>query len=73
MKQLEAKPLITSEWDRWAQARSINPNKARARDAFQFFLELQDAQSPLLDFKPRGRDKWQIVHAWLLSENRVSN
>jgi hypothetical protein len=73
MKQQEAKPLIIREWDLWIQTQSINSRKASARDSFKFFLELQQARSPLLDFQPRGRDKWQIVHAWLLSEGRVSN
>jgi hypothetical protein len=73
MKQQEAKPLIIREWDLWIQTQSINSRKASARDSFKFFLELQEARFPLLDFQPRGRDKWQIVHAWLLSEGRVSN
>jgi hypothetical protein len=72
MKQREAMPLIVQEWDRWVQTQSINPKRGSARDSFKFFLELQDARSPLLDFQPRGRDKWRIVHAWLVSEGRVS-
>jgi hypothetical protein len=73
MKQQDVKPLIIAEWDRWVQAQSINPKRASARDSFKFFLELKEARSPLLDFQPRGRDKWQIVHGWLLSAGRVSN
>jgi hypothetical protein len=73
MKQRDVRPLIIWEWDRWVQTQSIHPRKARALDSFKFFLELQDARSPLLDFQPRGRDKWQIVHGWLLSEGRVSD
>lgn len=73
MKQQVVKPLVICEWDRWVQTQSINPKKASARDSFKFFLELQEAQSPLLEFQPRGRDKWQIVHAWLLSEGRLLN
>jgi len=71
MKHAEAKRLIATEWDRWVQAQSINPREASARDSFKFFIELQEAGSPLLDFQTRGRDKWQIVHAWLLSDRRV--
>ncbi len=71
MKHTEAKRLIATEWDRWVQAQSINPREASARDSFKFFIELQEAGSPLLDFQTRGRDKWQIVHAWLLSDRRV--
>lgn len=73
MKQRDVRPLIIWEWDRWVQTQPIHPRKARGRDSFKFFLELQDARSPLLDFQPRGRDKWQIVHGWLLSEGRVSD
>jgi hypothetical protein len=72
MKHAEAKRLIAAEWDRWVQAQSIHPKRASARDCFKFFLELQDARSPLLDFQTRGRDKWQIVHAWLLGDRRVT-
>jgi hypothetical protein len=72
-KQQVVKPLIIWEWDRWAQAQSINPRRPSVRDSFKFFLELQAARSPLLDFQPRGGDKWQIVHGWLLCEAREVN
>ena len=72
MKQKDVKPLVIREWDRWVQTQSIDPTAASARDSFKFFLELQEARSPLLDFQPRGRDKWQIVHGWLLSAGRVA-
>ena len=73
MRQQDAKPLIIREWDRWIQTQSIDPQTASARDSFKFFLELQEARSPLLDFRPRGQDKWQIVYGWLVREGRVSN
>jgi hypothetical protein len=73
MRTEETKRLIVREWDRWLQTQPINPRRAGARDSFRFFLELQEARSPLLDFQARGRDKWQIVHTWLLIEGRVSN
>ncbi len=73
MRQQDAKPLIIREWDRWIQTQAINPETASARDSFKFFLELQEARSPLLDFRPRGQDKWQIVYGWLVREGRVSN
>jgi hypothetical protein len=73
MKQQELKPLIIEEWDRWLEAQSLKPGQASARDSFKFFLELKDARSPLLDFQSRGRDKWQIVHGWLLTEGRLSS
>ena len=46
---------------------------ATGRDSLKFFLELQDARSALLDFQTRGRDKWQIVYAWLLGARRLSD
>ena len=71
MKQEEAKPLIIREWDRWVQTQPIDSGGATGRDSLKFFLELQDARSALLDFQARGRDKWQVVHAWLLDAGRV--
>ena len=72
MRQSERKDLVLLEWDRWLQTQPINPQAATARDSLKFFCELQDRQSPLLDFRSGGRDKWQIIHAWLLDAGRVS-
>jgi hypothetical protein len=44
---------------------------ATSRDSHKFLLELQDTRSALLDFQTKGRDKWQIVHAWLLDARRL--
>jgi hypothetical protein len=71
MKQEEAKQLIIREWDRWVQTQPIDSGGATGRDSLKFFLELKDARSPLLDFQTRGRDKWQVVHGWLLSARRL--
>jgi hypothetical protein len=71
MKQEKAKRLLIREWDRWVQTQPIDPARASGRDSLKFFVELQDARSALLDFQTRGRDKWQVVHAWLLSARRV--
>src|SRR6266702_1220268 len=39
---------------------AAHPSRDSARpDSCKFFLELQEARSPLLDFRPRGLDKWQ--------------
>jgi hypothetical protein len=72
MRQKEAKTLIIMEWDRWLETQSIGRAGPSGRDTLKFFFELQDMQSPLLDFQLRGRDKWQIIHTWLMSEERVS-
>jgi hypothetical protein len=71
MKQEKARRLIIKEWDQWVQTQSIDSAGASGRDSLKFFLELQDAQSALLDFQTRGRDKWQIVHGWLLEARRL--
>ena len=70
MKQKDARALIIPEWNRWLQSQSIDPSAATGRESLQFFFELQDSRSPLLDFQTRGRDKWQLVHAWLIGERR---
>ena len=71
MKQKDARSLIVQEWDRWVRTQPIEDGGPTGRDTLKFFFELQDRRSPLLNFQARRRDKWQIVHAWLLSEHRV--
>jgi hypothetical protein len=73
MKQEKAKRLIIREWDRWVQTQPIDSGRATGRDSLKFFMELQDARSAILDFQARGRDKWQIVHAWLLDARRLQS
>jgi hypothetical protein len=74
MKQEEAKHLIIGQWDRWVQTQPINSGRATSRDSFKFFLELQDARSAFLDFRTRNhRDKWQVMHTWLLAARRLSD
>lgn len=72
MKQKDAKALIVPEWKRWLQSQSIEPDAATGRESLKFFFELQDSRSPLLDFQTRGRDKWQLVHSWLIGERRAT-
>jgi hypothetical protein len=73
MKFEDAKHLVVFEWDKWVRTQPVRPSEATGRDSLKFFLELLDAQSPLLNFPSRRRDKWEIIHAWLLSEERVSH
>jgi hypothetical protein len=73
MRQKEAKTLIIAEWDRWLKTQSIGRAGLSGRDTLKFFFALQDMQSPLLNFPSRGRDKWQIIHTWLLSKEPVSD
>jgi hypothetical protein len=71
MKQKDARALLIPEWGRWLQSQSIDPDQATGRDSLKFYFELQDKQSPLLNFQTRGRDKWEVVHAWLVGERRA--
>jgi hypothetical protein len=73
MKQKEAKPLLIDAWDAWLENRGIDHNDATGRDALQFYYELQDKKSPLLGFISRARDKWDVVHDWLVIERRVGS
>jgi hypothetical protein len=72
MRQDQWKSLVLSEWDSWLQAQPADPTAApTARDTLKFFCELQDKRSPLLEFRPGRRDKWQIIHACLHHAGRV--
>lgn len=71
MKQRDLRTHIIREWDTWLQNQAIPPDAATGRDSLKFYFDLQDRRSTLLNFQSRGRDKWQIVHSWLLSEHRV--
>ena len=74
MKQSEAKRLLIQSWDEWISKQpQIKRGKASGRESLRFFYELQNAESPLLKFNSRGRDKWPILHNWLLGEGRISD
>jgi hypothetical protein len=65
--------LILQAWDRWSGSHHIAQAGATRRETLQFYLELRDANSPLLNFNSRGRDKWEIVHSWLITAGRVQD
>jgi hypothetical protein len=71
MKQSEAKRLILEAWDRWMQRQALVASGVTGRESLRFFIELQDSKSPLLNFQTRGRDRWRIIHGWLVTEDRV--
>jgi hypothetical protein len=73
MKQKVAREQILQHWDRWIQSQKFEPGGPTGKDSLKFFIELQDAKSPLLDFPSRGRDKWRIIHTWLLTGQRVND
>jgi hypothetical protein len=72
MRQHERKSRLLLEWDRWLQAQPVARRRPTARDTLKFFYELEDSRSPLVDFRSGRRDKWQVVHAWLVELGRVS-
>jgi hypothetical protein len=71
MKQEQAKRLLIQEWDRWIKKQRTSAGEATGRESLKFFFELEDARSPLLDFRSKGGDKWLVIHAWLVAANRV--
>src|ERR1700745_829292 len=71
MKRRQAKRLIIEAWDSWLKAQAFDVTGPNGRESLKFFVELEDARSPLLEFDPRGRDKWLIIHSWLQSASRV--
>jgi hypothetical protein len=73
MKQSEARVLILQQWDDWILTHTLDSAGPTGKDSLQFFYELQDDGSPLLDFQSRGQDKWRIIHAWLLGAGRLSD
>ena len=73
MKQSEARIRIIQEWDRWIMNQAVEDDGPTGKDSLKFFHELQDTGSSLLDFQSRGQDKWRIIHAWLLSAQRLSD
>lgn len=73
MKQSDARVLILQQWDNWISMQAVDPGGPTGKDSLRFFYELQDDESPLLDFQSRGQDKWRIIHAWLLGAERLSD
>jgi hypothetical protein len=71
MRRDERKSLLLQEWDRWLQTHPVHPPAPTAKETLQFFYELEDRHSPLLNFRPRRQDRWRVIHAMLLHEGRV--
>lgn len=68
---LRRRALLLNEWDRWTKSRGVSQQSATAKDVLKFYIELEAANPKLLDFNPRGRDKWKIVYRWLEASGRV--
>ena len=73
MQQWQRKSLIRFAWERWLLDPSLDPEEATGRDTLEFFYELQEKKSPLAKFQSTGRDKWKMVHRWLLGDGRISD
>lgn len=73
MKQSEARILILQQWDHWILTQTTDPDGPTGKDSLRFFYELEDDESPLLDFQARGQDKWRIIHGWLLGAERLTD
>jgi hypothetical protein len=72
MRQDQRKVLLLQEWDRWLESQPER-RAPTSKETLKFFCELQDKRSPLLNFRPRRHDRWQVIHALLLNEGRVSD
>jgi hypothetical protein len=72
MKCKDAKPLIIEAWDSWLRKQAIDFAGPTGRDSLKFFIELEDTRSHLLEFDPKGRDKWLLIHSWLQRTSRVA-
>src|SRR5580704_3546872 len=70
MRRDQRKSRLLQEWEHWLQTQPLGRRRPTARDTLKFFYELQDIRSPLLDFRSGRRDKWRVVHDWLLGEER---
>jgi len=73
MKTEQARHLIVLAWDEWAMSNRAERG-ATGRETLAFFHQLQDDGSPLLRFGRRQiRDKWPLIHAWLVEAGRISS
>jgi hypothetical protein len=71
MAKEEASPAriaIIEEWDAWAKK---HPERARIAGGIRFFNYLQDKRADLLlDFRSSS-SKWETIHSWLLTAQKV--
>ena len=73
MKKDEARREVIRAFDKWWKDRDHEQgDKGTGNDAMVFFGQLRQSNPQLFDFKASG-DKWQVVHGWLLSADRVSD
>jgi hypothetical protein len=69
MTKEESRLGTLREWKRWRKANGVGSG-ASGNDALRFYSHLQSNCPDLLGFKS-SRNKWQVVHDWLLSTGQV--
>lgn len=72
MKKEDAKALVLQDFRAWCDLPENKDTTNNGTKGYLYFLHLETARSPLLDFKSSG-DKWQVVHGWLLNAKLVSD
>ena len=69
MTKEESRLRVMREWISWRDANGVTA-EARGNDALRFYTHLQSNHPELLRFR-RSRDRWEVVHDWLLGNGCV--
>lgn len=69
MNIADAERAVVSEWHRWSGSQNLN-QPASGTEGLIFYGYLTQKRPDLLTFRCSG-DRWQRVHAWLLSHRLV--
>jgi hypothetical protein len=69
MTKEESRLRVMQEWISWRDANGVTA-EARGNDALRFYSHLQSNHPELLRFRS-SRDRWEVVHDWLLSNGCV--
>lgn len=72
MREADSERAVLIEWSNWAPRNCPNRPQLERADALMFFAYLQTEKPQLLSFQS-SRDKWTVVHGWLLSRGLVAN
>jgi hypothetical protein len=72
MKLEEAKPLVITAWDVWTAKGGLRHDEATGRDTLQFYCEVLDTKNHryCTSFQKK-REKWRVIHEWIVSERRL--
>jgi hypothetical protein len=69
MTKEESRLGTLREWGHWCKVNGVGAT-ASGHDALRFYSHLQSNCPDLLRFKS-SRNRWQVVHDWLLGTGRV--